>query len=244
LLLHSFDTVGGYSLNSPSWSISAEFYTYLIFAVLLIKFPKIIWLWMPAIIMGGLIFFYFFDGKNATHNWGIFRCVYGFAAGGLAYILWEKTNIFVAKILNKHLWHLLETLTVGLAIFLILNQNLILVSLTPFIFGVLIFIFAFEKGLFSKILQHRFFLLLGLLSYSIYMWHAFIAWKVVAPIFMILEKITGQDFTSTSERLGMRIDVGLIAGDAITLIYLGAVILVSYISYRFFEDPARRYIGK
>jgi len=120
MLLQSFDLIGGYSLNSPSWSISAEFFTYLIFAVLLIKFPKQVLSWLSLLLIIGFCFFYFFDGKGATHNWGILRCIYGFAAGGLGYILWDK---FAHKVKNNKkltifTWSFIEIFSISLAFYL------------------------------------------------------------------------------------------------------------------------------
>jgi peptidoglycan/LPS O-acetylase OafA/YrhL len=247
LLLQSFDVVGGYSLNKPSWSISAEFYTYILFAVLLVKFPKHVLYWLSLILLMGFCFFYFFDGKGATHNWGVLRCVYGFAAGGLGFILWKKyaQTLQHSKNLSKAIWSLLEFSSIALSFYLINAAGQTwLIYVTPFVFLFLIYVFAFEKGIISSVLKHKFFLLIGVLSYSIYMWHAFIAWKILSPVVEVFKHVSDLTITTITPDGKERIGTELWHGDIISILYLILIVSVSYISYRFFEEPCRNYIKK
>lgn len=247
LLLQSFDVIGGYSLNSPSWSISAEFYTYILFAILLIKFPKQVLYWLSLLLLMGFYFFYFFEGKGATHDWGILRCIYGFAAGGLGYILWDKFSYKLKdnEKLTIFAWSALEIFSIGLAFYLIdAAGKTALVPFTPFVFLFLIYIFAFEKGFVSKILQKKPFVFVGILSYSIYMWHAFISWKVINPVVDIVERGFDIPFRTITDDGKNRVGTEMWHGDVLNIVYLIIVIAFSYISYRFFEEPCRNYIKR
>jgi len=78
--LHLYDFV---TWNLPSWSISTEFYTYVIFAACLVGFRKHAWIALLLAMIGAPVLIATLSEHNmATHyDWGIVRCVYGFAAG-------------------------------------------------------------------------------------------------------------------------------------------------------------------
>jgi peptidoglycan/LPS O-acetylase OafA/YrhL len=245
LLLHSFNLVGAYSFNSPSWSISAEFYTYILFATLMAKFSGWRKVWLTAAIGGGFTFFAFYGGKEATHDGGVLRCIYGFATGGLCWTLWETyKDRVLQRVRAKWLWTALEAVTIALALYLVnALGNTLLVSVTPFVFAALIYVFAFENGVFSKLLAHRFFLLLGALSYSIYMIHTLISWKLISPMIDILKHFSAVQLTTLADGQ-RRLGVEYWQGDLASVVYLAAVIFASYLSYHYFEVPCRNYFKK
>ena len=110
---------------------------------------------------------------------------------------------------------------------------------TP-LFMAVILIFSFERGLLSKILKYRAFVMLGALSYSIYMVHSFIAGKAVS-----LAKFIGHNLewpvvsvsSSGQEMLGATI----FQGDGITAFYMVIVLCVSFVTYSLIEEPGRRF---
>jgi len=245
LLLQSFGVVGSYSFNSPSWSISAEFYTYLLFALLIERLPSRRSMWMTACLVLGFFYFQWFDGKEATHNGGVLRCIYGFAAGGLCWVLWVRyQRLLTTTMPRRFFWTLAETVTMGWAFYLVnALGDTMFVSITPFVFGALIYVFAFERGFFSGLLRHRFFLLLGALSYSIYMIHAFVSWKIINTAVQVLSHFSSVKMTTLIDgqhKLGLE----FWQGDLLTLVYLAVVIGISYVSYRYFEVPCRDYFKR
>ena len=107
---------------------------------------------------------------------------------------------------------------------------------SPIVFSVSVYVFAFERGAFSKFLSTRFFVNLGAWSYSIYMVHA--------VIFLNLK-----GFALLAEKI---FKIHLFAGDKLfygneyymdilTFMYLCLVIAVASVTYRLIELPAMAY---
>jgi peptidoglycan/LPS O-acetylase OafA/YrhL len=153
-------------------------------------------------------------------------------------------NLLTKFITSRTLWTLFEALTIGLAFYLVnALGNTVLVSVTPLVFAALIGVFAFEKGMFSRVLSHRFFLMIGALSYSIYMIHAFISWKVINTMVEVLARFSSLQITTVvdgQKKLGLE----YWQGDIITAVYLAVIIGISYLSYNYFEVPCRNYFKK
>src|SRR5262249_6365272 len=82
--LHLYDFL---SWNLASWSISTEFYTYAVFALCLIGLRKRAWIAALIAMIGGPVLIAMLSDRNmdASYDWGIVRCVYGFAAGAIAW---------------------------------------------------------------------------------------------------------------------------------------------------------------
>lgn len=94
------------------------------------------------------------------------------------------------------------------------------------LFGLIIFIFAFQNGIISKILSAQIFTYLGKISFSIYMTHQVLIFywnKYVQNI---------NYFATTTDELFHQI------------IYFSAVLLISAVTYHAIENPARRAILK
>jgi peptidoglycan/LPS O-acetylase OafA/YrhL len=117
----------------------------------------------------------------------------------------------------------------------------------PIVFGLGVFVFAFERGAISRVLTAAPFRLMGELSYSIYMTAFFIA---------LAFNIRGSAFAERyAEVVRGRIDhdghsIATFAFgppgamDGLALIYLGVVVAVSFATYRLVEDPARRLANR
>ncbi len=244
-MLHALGFGERLSFNSPSWSISAEFWTYLIFAATILLFKnRTLWgiLGLIALSLGFLMFYGEF---MTTVNFGIIRCIYGFGTGALCCLVWRRTKeILPEKIKSATMWNLLEIAAVtSVLLFVSLAKETACVYAAPFVFFMTIYIFTHERGMISKLLLHRFFVLLGTLSYSIYMIHAFIAGKVFILGGRIVAKVTDIDTFMTingKERLATNIWTG----DALTLLYLAVVMAVSVLTYKYIEEPGRKYFRR
>ena len=241
-LLHALDTEEIKGFNGPSWSISAEFYTYAVFAAALIFlkdkiriFNMGIFIMMPVILV-----LMFTEHRDFLFIEGFFRCLFGFSAGAICWQLWNKyhSKIDTANI-SRHAWSGLEIL-----ILISLYGTIALAVETPlkyfstWLFGVAVLTFAFEKGIVSKILGSRFFVLLGILSYSIYMNHAFIAGKIFPFAMTLAENYTGLEiFTMVDGR--EKLGITKWHGDAISIVYLAILLGASLLTYYIIEKPFR-----
>lgn len=245
LMIHSFNVGERLSFNGPSWSISAEFYTYLVFALLIVLLKdRVLW-GVVGVMALSLTFLLFYGEFMTTVNFGVVRCLYGFGAGALCALLWEKYNRFSqSKLLSPVVWNGIEIFTLLIAlVFVATAKETIFVYLTPFVFFMTVYVFAYERGIVSTVLQNKIFVLLGTLSYSIYMVHTFVFGKIFNIGGRFIEKMTSFDvfiFIDDKERLG----VEKWHGDLLSLSYIIIVIIGSYITYRTIEEPFRKYFRK
>jgi hypothetical protein len=109
-----------------------------------------------------------------------------------------------------------------------------------------VLVFAFEAGPVSKLMSNRGNEWLGRISYSIYMWQAFIIFNLVDRPVSIVEKITHRVLTTTDAGSALGGDAGklIVLGGhlmplLVTALYLGVLVIVASISYRLIEKPAQ-----
>jgi peptidoglycan/LPS O-acetylase OafA/YrhL len=208
--------------NTPAWSIGIEFYTYFVFTgvcLLAVRFrlstigPSLILIALSFVVLRPI---------GQVGSLSIFRCIYGFFIGHLTYLFWCRRKCHIAA---------MEWLAVALALAIILIAGGgMLTFFAPFIFAFLIWVFSAESGLISRLGKSSALQNLGAWSYSIYMTH-----YLAIHAFMGLRTwIDGHFGTHSAFET-------LWAGDAMTLLFLAFVILVSSVTYRTIEIPAKRF---
>jgi peptidoglycan/LPS O-acetylase OafA/YrhL len=241
--------------NPPSWSISAEFWVYLIFAIAL--FIATTWLGrirfatgvlMAALLTGSAAILILFapHGIDATYDLGLFRCLYGFLVGYLTYRLWQTVSHVKPRA------GVLEAVTL-IAVFIFVSSvgRTGYSFLAPFVFAVFVFVFAFESGPISRLMSNSGNQWLGRISYSIYMWQAFIIFNFVDRPVSIVEKMTGRVLTTTdsSSALGSEAAKLIVLGGhlvpiLVTLLYAGLLIAVASVSYHWIEKPGQQLFAR
>jgi peptidoglycan/LPS O-acetylase OafA/YrhL len=234
--------------NGPSWSISAEVWTYFLFggAVLLLAGRTFIAL-AAAIVVGATVLFlcspHFMD---ATWDFGFARCIYGFSLGALLYGLSMESLARPERgQANAAAWTTMEiaavALTVGFVSFA--ADNAVGIA-APFVFAIVVAVFAHERGLVSRLLRSRFLLWLGALSYGIYMVHIFVQSRLI-NVGTILGKVTGIELVGPFEIEGeafhgFGLNGGLF-GTAMFAVMLVAVVLAAWVGNRLVERPFQRW---
>jgi peptidoglycan/LPS O-acetylase OafA/YrhL len=245
-LIHSMGVLDTLAFNGPSWSISVEFYTYVLFAIILTYTGQ---LYRHAIIflaiVSMLIVFFNHEDLYAKLDYGFFRCIYGFACGAIVWEIYQKFNSSF-QLISKNTFFIntLELILLTLsAIYISWFSFDSLSFFAPIIFGLIVFLFAFEGGYISSFLKNRVFLLLGALSYSIYMTHIFISGKLFALPIRMIEGRFGWNITKDVNGVSLY-GQSLLTGTILELFYLLIVILCSYISYKIVEEPFRNLSKK
>lgn len=188
------------SFNGVSWSISVEFFFYLCFPFLIFRweqtwFNKICISFLVAVIMIAIVNYFKIPSDNWMPGLSMHAMVYfsplarifEFVFGMTVALAWEKTNFEIFG--NPFSNSLIEAAALGLAIAglhyipIIANSPPIKTmtgeagtywitsSGSVIIFGFLIFVMAHEKGIISKVLSWPFLVLLGEISYAIYLLH-------------------------------------------------------------------------
>ena len=238
--LHLYDFL---TWNLPSWSISTEFYTYVVFAVCLIGLRKHAWIALLLAMIGGPVLIATLSERNMDtgYDWGIIRCIYGFAAGAMSWNIYRKWNGELRKWLSGSM---IEWGALGLVVVFVSAAGTTVLSVAaPYIFALVVLVFAFEAGTASAILRLRPLVLLGTISYSIYMTHIFIVRRMFDAGYQLGKLWHVDPFT---HRVVDGHDTAFLGtqlwdGDIAYLAYLAMIIAMSYFTYLWIEKPAREW---
>jgi peptidoglycan/LPS O-acetylase OafA/YrhL len=254
LLLQGTGVASQLTWNGPSWSISSEFFAYLIFAGVVFAAGRRGWLVLCAMLAAGpfVLAAYSPTNMDATYHLGLVRCLYGFSAGAL--LAWFLHDMLVeekaAAASGPHRlgWTVAELcILVAIGRFVMdFGDNAGGIA-APFLFTVALYIFAHEGGLVSALLRGRFFLLLGTLSYSIYMLHIFVQGRMI-NVAGLVDKKFGTDLVGPMVVHGIDV-VGIAPGKpwlgiAAVLLMLAATIVASWLTWRFVEMPAMAWFRR
>lgn len=214
--------------NEPSWSISAEFYTYFVFALVV---------YFLRLAFKNLLFFYLLIAviiyilliANIIPNFGFTKCLYCFFIGASCFNLEQ----FFKKKIPSFFAYVFLLLAILLIIF---NQkNNIFYELSmPLIFLLLIFFLnqADRNSFLIILLNKKILAYLGSISYSIYMMHSFVWW--------ILNQILRFGFgfetqNSTNGRVLFNIE-NIFQSNLVTLFSLLVLLLISHYSFKYLEN--------
>ena len=235
-LVQSLGIHGGLTWNTPSWSISTEFYTYLVYAA------------ASAIAVGrarrsalaaltaagglGILVAVSRYGMRETFDFGFFRCLYGFFVGTLVYELRDSKRLAPSWAAAGE-W-LAASLALGFLIYVAGDRPLEYFA-TP-IFALVVFVFAQEAGPLSRLMRLKPIAALGRWSYSIYMVHML----VLAMLMSVLNRL---GFASPAPDGAALIAPDRIVADAATLGWLALVLAVSAATWRFIERPGQSWLS-
>lgn len=237
-ILHNYST-----FNIPAWSLSTECFFYLCFPLLLYKLNKN-WGLKLIITFTALLGMtqIFYQMHNAV-SFDIFSTVYVHPLSRIfEFTLGMCTGLIYMKFKHRVNWSffqasMLETISL-ISIIIALKYSLFFSTLwqgerlqglsywmsfagsTCLLFPCFIFIIAFQKGLISRIIRLPIFILLGEISYSLYLLHYTFIIYFVAHLHWFKHFNTYISYS----------------------IYWLALLITSYLVYRFIEIPSRRYI--
>lgn len=237
-LIHALGLFPDVTWNGPSWSISVEFYAYLLFAVLLAVARSrrmIFWVALVSLQILSLVVL-----ATQTHgaflsvetDYGFFRCVLGFGMGVIVRHFYAASANTISSAPRDWLKALFAA-----AILLLIALPTYKTPVTlaaPFLFAVFIWVMVKHRGgwmetlLLSRVCQW-----LGMLSFSIYMIHS-----VVRYAFLNVWRI-GHRHAPLDTGWG-----AVILGEVLTIGYIGLVLALGWMSYRFVEVPAQRWLNR
>jgi peptidoglycan/LPS O-acetylase OafA/YrhL len=163
------------SYNGPSWAVGAEFFSYVIFAVVVFFFRRSINVLFAVLI---LLYSKNYSLLNFYSIWGFstnLNSLYDFAVGGLFGSIFVKQKYF----LNFFM-------IILLLIFIICNKYYL--ALIPFLFGCILLLSSIKNySFYFKIIFNRFFFLIGKISYSIYLIHSLVLWITIQFFSIVLK---------------------------------------------------------
>lgn len=242
--MQSFGLQTIFTWNITSWSVSAEWFSYLLFPVLalFVSRKKMI---SNAIFVISILLMYIaivvyvprspynsgvsnsYD-LNVSFDWGFLRGLAGFMSGMLCYQIYQiKTlNSFLSKdsigIISFVLFIVVAGVQVTDLIFIPLFMLILLSSVSN------------TKGM-HKIFMFKPFQFIGKISYSIYLLHYILILCVLMPILKFLKF----NYTGPGS-LNPPLNVGF----AMCALFVAMVMIVSSITYKYIEKPFRNWINK
>ncbi|HZW23103.1 acyltransferase [Noviherbaspirillum sp.] len=225
---HSLGLFDELILNTPSWSISVEFYTYLLFALvclLLTGAGRIVLL--AVLSLAGLIISAWASVNihdciaakgclSLTYDFGLARSIHSFCLGALAF--------YSSRILKMNIPAIQITVMFALFLLLTLVDYVSIAAFAfPVAFAALVLSLSKDSGPLADALKPGLFQVLGQRSYSIYLMHM--------PLLLIFENLT--------KRVS-----GLVSSITVLVAYVLVLYVISGWTYRFVEAPMRDWFNR
>lgn len=223
--------------NGPSWSISTEFYTYLVLAM--------VWwgigqrrLVLAAVILSLSGFLLITNSPNPsmyiTYDLGFFRCIYGFFVGVLAYVLY--LSLRQRSLYRRYVPHLQWLFLLLLPVYVLLGLHDRASFMAPMVFSLFVLVFAAGRSATSRFLENPVFTFLSRTSYSSYLIHS--------PLLICLTQLmlalgAHRLMGPTGEILDPRV---MLSGQATVWILALSLALICFcanLSYQLIEKPGQ-----
>ena len=248
LLMHSLGLYHVLTWNGPSWSISVEFYTYLVFAAgCLLARRRIVAVSLSLIALSLLVLCiwtpaYLGTGVELT----MMRCLYGFFAGVLVALAFRELS---RRGVALPMATVLEAGSVALAVGFVLacGASDALEMLAPAVFGGVVLVFAFQSGRLSELLLRPGFAWLGARSYAIYMVHALVR-ELLTRGLLVAGSLSGVHAVTPMPVPGGIADMVFIhdrfATDLFVLLYVAVVLASAELAHRAVEQPGRNLFNR
>ncbi|HLK30807.1 MAG TPA: acyltransferase [Puia sp.] len=244
LLLHSFYVTKIYTWNIPSWSISPEWWSYMVFPLLALSINKkkalSIIFFILFIIGAYYSIMYLLPRKNplypsapvphninSTYDYGFLRGLAGFMCGMIIYQAYQIAS--VKKIFQKDIFSVLLLLLMIAALHFAVNDAICVV-----LFSLLVLSFASNEGFVHKACNTKVLQFIGDISFSIYMMQIF--FQVPFSHGIRLPGVTG---------VGRgKLNIDFSSGLMFCCLYVLLLIALSSITYYAIEKPCRKYINQ
>ncbi|HUO55748.1 MAG TPA: acyltransferase [Rhodoblastus sp.] len=222
--------------NVPSWTVSAEWIAYLLFAAAglsgaLRGGKGLAWI-AGAGLAGYIALSHFFGALNLTADYGLLRCLFGFPIGVALYHFRSTYQAALAGLGGARASLLEGAALAAVLVVLALLKGGAVAWVIP-CYAALLAIFHSQQGIFSRALLWPPLQWLGLVSYSVYLVHV--------PLRNLLSKALQSIGVPTLLTAGDRnfLDISRVEGDLLLAAYLLAILATAALTYRYIEEPAR-----
>jgi len=244
LVLALFNSFGAFSggWNLPSWSISAEFAAYLVFASCMLSKYRYTLICAFTLLGAYYVFVVSETHINLTANFGVFRCLYGFGVGVGAHHLYahaqQRGSLSAASNTSTEIIALIALIVFLHASVTPSGEATPTSAFAPILFSAIVIAYSGQRGAIGRLLRLKPFLKIGQWSYSIYITHWLILISMAAasnalhPAYKQVELWGG---------IYWKWDLSSPTTFLIALaIYLAVLLSLSSITYAAIEDPCRK----
>jgi peptidoglycan/LPS O-acetylase OafA/YrhL len=225
------------SFNTPSWSISTEFWTYVLFGSILLGFRNVGKRTMAfifvSVCLATLLAVYLRYGVITGFTLFLFpRCIFGFFLGAAMGTLVNPAKLAAAGP-GSSIAAPIQAFTSVLAVTALTVLGFSpLDVLLPVLFAAVIWTFVvWPHTWLTQILLSRPLLWLGKHSYSIYMVHFFVLVQISAVLRVVFH----------IRMVDWQFELPPATGIALTLLSVAIILVAASQTYRFIEDPGRRF---
>jgi peptidoglycan/LPS O-acetylase OafA/YrhL len=249
LLLHSMNFHQWFTFTHASWSISVEWWMYMIFPFLVAPFMRLTqrgrilivalciagylmigYVFVPLITVPDSISFFRTNGTppfrlDVSYQFGFFRCLFGFVIGMMVYLAWKDN--WAKKLFSSG-----YTVLILLAGLFTCMHFAVLDVFTVLFFPFILLSNAYGNRRMNRLLGTKPLQKLGDWSFSIYLIHQPFLYQ--AATLMQNPNKTGIALSKMSILTSWLLCIGFIV----------FLLIVSYLSYRLIELPARNYINR
>ncbi|MGO4893899.1 acyltransferase family protein [Flavobacterium sp. W21_SRS_FM6] len=220
-LIHAWGTWNDVSWNYPSWSISAEFFAYLTFPIMLavIRFHKVIKSLVLLISITLILIYPHLHELTIGNGQAIYRCLIGFYLGVAGYLLFKTIKLSYLK--TTFIQYSLLLLIV-LLVFSEVSDSWVMLLWFPLIFSL-----SNDQGGLAELLKNKFLHFLGVVSYSIYLIHVI--------VMMVYRDLRVHFFNAPPS-------LGLIMESILMLSLVIITVVLSKYTYTYVESKYRKLI--
>lgn len=251
LLLHSLNIHHGLTWNGPSWSISTEWWAYVVFALVSAWFGMRNWMLLLTAITAPLLLLHLSStGMDTTYDYGLIRCLFGFALGIACHRIHERWIVRPQPPGSRlGAMSIAEGAVVAAVAGYVASAGTSDWSfLAPFVFAAAVLVFAIEGGLVSRVFRSPVLNWLGRLSYSIYLTH----FLFVLTLPALIKRVVGHDpWTAMPLPNGqyvMAFGRDNVEGTLYYALVLAVTLAFSAFTFRWVETPGRewtrRWLGR
>lgn len=236
-LSHAIGLSVGAIYNVPSWSVSVEFYAYMVFALICLLFIRKLWITRAIVVIGAAaLVILAFDPNGqflftpSNSSWA--RGLFGFSVGCLACAVHQVGKLRLSGLMGD-----IFVAALFAVILFVMSTNSdrsAVLLLLPFLHAV--FIVALVNTRESRIrdfLELSWCRQFGKISYSIYMNHVFL---LMLFSFAMSRLFLGDEVSTTH---GILHSVPYFWGDLGIVLYIITLIVSAGLTYYFIENPGR-----
>jgi peptidoglycan/LPS O-acetylase OafA/YrhL len=235
-----------FTWNYPSWTVSTEVTAYFVMGLMTIfvKSPRMRIVAASALmLLSGLAYFHQSNGFDGQGYVSVSRCMMGFFLGYLLFFVWNRWPIR-----SRFVGSVLEVVAVAGAIYVIsAHVTGLRYLLSPLVFALVVYVFACEKGLVSRLLQTCYLPWIGEISYSIYISHALVL-ETLTLVTLGAQKVLHVSlFDPHGQPIGNMDPMISFGGefmmDMLTFVVMTVIIGLGALLYHYVETPSRIQSG-